>query len=118
MELQAANVGQGSDRVAHFKSNAPKLPIFQDQIDDLDAYINRFERYAEAQHWPREQWSTNLGALLSGKALDTYYQLHMNDANNNDALKEILLMRYQLTVDGFKQKFYNSKADYVESAAE
>ena len=32
-------------------ARAPKLPHFQEDKDDMDAYLERFERYAESQEW-------------------------------------------------------------------
>ncbi len=30
----------------------PKLPFFNVSRDDLDAYLERFERFATSQNWP------------------------------------------------------------------
>ena len=35
----------------------PKLPSFDEKIDDLDAYLYRFEGYATMQGWPKERWA-------------------------------------------------------------
>ena len=54
-ELRSSNlagvgdVEQSDDAAA---GRAPKLPTFQDGKDQMDAYLNRFERYAKAQQWP------------------------------------------------------------------
>lgn len=32
------------------------LPMFNDDKDDLDAYIQRFERYAISVGWDKETW--------------------------------------------------------------
>lgn len=95
-----------------------KLPHFQDGKDDFDAYIVRFERYAEARGWPKEQWATDLSTLLTGKALETYYRLSKEEATDYDKLKHALMKRYQLTEDGFRNKFYKSKAEVGETAVQ
>ena len=61
-------------------AKAPKLPVFNDTRDDLDAYSQRFERHATCQHWRWESWAIILSALLSGKALDVYSRLSLSDA--------------------------------------
>ena len=44
---------------------APKCH-FVDGKDNMDAYLERFERYATSQKWPTSTWAINLGALLQG----------------------------------------------------
>jgi len=34
----------------------PKVPPFEEGRDNMDWYIQRFERYAVAQKWNKEQW--------------------------------------------------------------
>lgn len=53
---------------------APKLPVFDDVHDEMDSFLLRFERYAEAQNLCEENWAINLIDLLRGKALDVYAQ--------------------------------------------
>ena len=96
----------------------PKLPVFNEDKDDLDAYLGRFEQYARVQKWPGTTWATNLSALLTGKALETYSRLHPDNVENYDALKEALLMRFQLTEDGFRERFYKSTAEDGETAGQ
>ena len=62
------------------KARAPKLPPFHDTRDDLDAYLQRFERYATSQTWKESEWATNLSTLLKGKALDVYSRLSFEDS--------------------------------------
>ena len=96
------------------KARAPKLPSFTEK-DDLDAYIERFERFATCQKWDRADWAVNLSALLTGKALEVYSRLSVDDAKDFQKLKEALLKRYQLTEEGFRHKFRESKAEEGES---
>eukprot|EP00105_Crassostrea_gigas_P036715 XP_019920863.1 PREDICTED: uncharacterized protein LOC105323550 isoform X1 [Crassostrea gigas] len=58
--------------------------------DDIDSYLRRFERYAEAQKWKPDTWAVNLSALLRGRALDVYALLPQEQALNYDALKTSL----------------------------
>ncbi len=63
------------------KARVPKLPFFTEK-DELDAYLERFERFARAVKWPEDTWAGNLSALLTGKALEVYSRLAADDAND------------------------------------
>jgi hypothetical protein len=109
--------GNGSGHHGSFAGRV-KIPAFQDGKDDFDAYIERFERYAEARGWPRDEWATDLSTLMTGKALETYYRLPREDSKDYDKVKEALLKRYQLTEEGFRNKFYKAKAEVGETAVQ
>jgi len=99
-------------------NSGPKLPFFDDSKDDIDSYLRRFERYAEMQGWPAADWALYLSALLKGKSLQCYSRLGEVDARDYNKLKAALLRRFDLTADGFRRKFYDSKRDREETAAE
>lgn len=100
------------------KAKPPKLPMFNDEKDDLDAYLQRFERYANIQSWKKEDWALNLSALLSGKALDVYSTLPASESKSYDVLKKALMKRYNLTEDGYRSKFRDSKPKINETASQ
>ena len=85
---------------------APRMPPFS-AGEDLDAYLLRFERFARAQAWPDSDYATNLSLCLTGEALEVYSRLSPEDSLNYDKLKEALLLRFQLTEEGFRKKFRN-----------
>jgi transposase InsO family protein len=106
------HIGQSSRSCAP----APRLPEFKEGTDDMDAYLQRFERYADAQDWKKKSWGVNLSALLQGKGVSTYNRLSPIDANNYDILKPELLKAYHLTEDGFREKLRSAKPEQNESA--
>ena len=116
LQLQATNGRQGSQEGSRAKT--PKLPSFVDGKDDLDSYLLRFERFAATSGWERTEWATCLSALLTGKALDVYSRLAEEDAVSYDALREALLRQYDLTEDGYRQKFRRAKPEGNESSAQ
>nr|XP_027212065.1 uncharacterized protein LOC113805282 [Penaeus vannamei] len=59
--------------------------------DDIDAYLQRFERFATSAGWPEDIWAISLASLLQGRALDIYHQLSQTDAGNYSELKSALL---------------------------
>ena len=89
-------------------AKAPRLPNFIDGKDDLDAYLLRFERFAQMRNWHRDDWAVNLSALLTGEALAVYTRMTAEEAMNYAKVKEALLKRYRLTEDGFRTKFRDS----------
>ncbi|XP_068755950.1 uncharacterized protein [Montipora capricornis] len=99
--LAAASAdGHPADRVDRAK--APKPPAFIDGKDDLDAYLQRFERFAATAKWEKTGWASKLSALLSGCALEVYSRLSEEAAQDNDRVKIALMKRYDLTEDGLK----------------
>ncbi|XP_037801937.1 uncharacterized protein LOC119596678 [Penaeus monodon] len=49
---------------ANTKVKYPKLPVFNDKCDNIDAYLQRFERFARNADWPEEVWAISLASLL------------------------------------------------------
>ena len=93
----------------------PKLPAFDDANDNIDAYIQRFERYATSQKWNRDNWGAHLSALLKGKALDVFARLPPEDALDFDELKAALYKRFDMNEDGFRKRFRSSKPEGSET---
>ncbi|KAJ8035594.1 hypothetical protein HOLleu_19322 [Holothuria leucospilota] len=117
--LKKENAGSADQRPRETSNRAkpPKLPCFTDK-DDLDAYLDRFERYAKAQKWIEGEWAINLASLLTGKALYTYSTLPVSEANEYKSLKLALLKRFNLTPNGYKTKFRTCKPDHNETASQ
>ncbi|XP_069139803.1 uncharacterized protein [Argopecten irradians] len=106
----SSSTGQGQQQ--DFRgARGPKLPSFEEGKDNIDAYIERFVRYASAQRWPQEQWGANLGALLKGRALDVFTRLSVEDSLNFDTLKKALLRRFEKTEEGFRKSFRSERPD-------
>ena len=63
------------------QARTPKLPTFNEDKDDLDAYLIRYEHYAKVQGWQESDWALNLSALLTGSALEVYSRLSLDDAS-------------------------------------
>ena len=95
---------------------SPKLPPFKEGNDNIDAYRLRFERFALVIGWPQEEWAIRLSSLLKGKSLETYCRLSQVDSENYDKVKHALLKRFELTQEGFRQKFRSCRPEVGESA--
>ncbi|KAK3791641.1 hypothetical protein RRG08_058023 [Elysia crispata] len=83
----------------------PELPAFAERKDDLDSWLLWFERFATTSGWPKESWDTSLSALLTGRALETFNRLSQTEATDYDRVKKVLQRRYNLTEDGYMQRF-------------
>ena len=119
-ELELARLGQGDNdteraEVREDRAKAPKLLSFVDGKDDLDAYLQRFERFATTAKWEKTGWASRPSALLSGRALEVYSRLSEEAAKNYDRVKLALMKRYDLTDDGYRRRFRASKPEVDES---
>ncbi|XP_046568632.1 uncharacterized protein LOC124277024 [Haliotis rubra] len=120
-EMKALDVSQG--RHSHIplpvgNRSKPKLTPFDERRDNIDSYLNRFERYATCNQWLEEEWANILSALLTGKALEVYSRSEFEAANDYQALKQALLRRFRLNDEGFRMKFRNSKIEADESCVQ
>ena len=86
----------------------PKIPIFNPNIDALDAYITRFESIASQAGWSDEQKFSAFSNLLAGDTLQILYNLPPEKKNYED-LKKALFVRYKYTEEGFREKFRDFK---------
>lgn len=118
----ASNVSEESlerERQSALKLSPSKLLVASDENkDDLDAYIRRFEGIALSQKWPEGQWATALSTCLTGEALSVYGRLTPEDAANYGKVKASLLERFRFTVDGFREKFRVGKPLDGETATQ
>ena len=116
LELEQTRQGPGAKAPSNEdRAKAPKLPSFVDGKDDLDAYLQRFERFATTAKWEKAGWATKLSALLSGRALDVYSRLSEEAASDYHKMKIALMKRYDLTEDGYRRKFRVSTPEADES---
>ena len=51
VKVHAAEIRK--DALVKHLAKGPKLSHFEDRKDDMDAYLNSFERFAESAGWPQ-----------------------------------------------------------------
>ena len=95
---QASNIP--TFRVSHL---LPKMTA----DDDPEMFLTRFERTAEKESWPKEQWAGLVAPLLAGEAQKAYFDLELEDAKNYDRLKVEILARFGVTLDVRAQRVHN-----------
>ncbi|XP_041368372.1 uncharacterized protein LOC121382814 [Gigantopelta aegis] len=110
----SGSLSKSSDNSGVHKAKL-NMHTFQDGKDDMDAYLTSFERMLTVQKSPTEEWAIHLGTLLTGRARDVYVRLSNDDAMDYDKLKTALLHRYDLTQDGFRQKFRTAEIEPGET---
>ena len=108
--------GQGNPSQTCTGTAKPKLPRFDEKHDDMDTFIERFERFAESQGWRSDEWAVFLSPLLTGKGLQVFSNMPSDEALQYDILKRALLKRYEMTEEGFRNKFRHTKPEQGETA--
>ncbi|XP_069140935.1 uncharacterized protein [Argopecten irradians] len=96
-------------------ARCPKLTPFDEDKDNMDSYLRRFERYATTQRWDKVHWATNLSVLLKGRALDVFSRLPVDQSLDYDALKAALLKRFEMTEEGFRKRFRTGRPETGET---
>lgn len=97
------------------KSFAPKLPVFKEDKDDIDAFLHRFETQAENLKWDKNLWPMYLASVLEGQALSVYHSVTASGPVPYEELKKELLQKFQCTSEGFRDKLRNVRPDTGES---
>ncbi|KAM9308293.1 uncharacterized protein PAF06_012480 [Gastrophryne carolinensis] len=75
------------------------------ETDDIESFLKVFERVAQANKWPEDQWVLHLAPFLTSKALQAYSQMRTEDAGNYQKVKAAILRRYNIHGETFRQKF-------------
>ena len=108
--------GEGeSENESVSRSAIPKIPPFDDANDDMDSYLQRFEKLAVFYKWKESDYAYLLGTLLRGRALDLYVKLSPEVANDYTRLKDSLLKEYVINADMYRKKFNSSVVGAGES---
>ena len=83
----------------------PKIPPFDDSVDEIDMYIERFEKIARFHGWGENNYVTLLGTLLRGKALKVYCNLSSDILSNYEEFKKALLKAFKVNSNVYRKRF-------------
>ena len=61
-EARAAGSADGGTAATTCKSPLPTLQNFEEGKDVMDAFLERFERFALRQKWPEDGWAVSLNS--------------------------------------------------------
>uniref|UniRef100_A0A6G5ACN5 Putative tick transposon n=1 Tax=Rhipicephalus microplus TaxID=6941 RepID=A0A6G5ACN5_RHIMP len=73
--------------------------------EDMAKYLVKFEHVCERNALERSLWAQNLLALLPGEVSDAITCLSREAFESYDEVKEVLLRRYKLSPEAFRQRF-------------
>ncbi|XP_075728818.1 uncharacterized protein LOC142770962 [Rhipicephalus microplus] len=73
--------------------------------EDMAKYLVKFEHVCERNALERSLWAQNLLALLPGEVSDAITCLSREAFESYDEVKEVLLRRYKLSPEAFRQSF-------------
>ena len=79
--------------------------------DDVEAYLEVFERTAQRESWPEEQWAHILSPFLTGPAQQASQDLSTEDASQYPALKQAILAYYGHNLAARAQRFHDWRFD-------
>ena len=104
------------EKMSQNSGNVEKLKVLpMEEDEDMDVFLQRFERVLHLQRVPEDQWCTRLGVLLRGKAAELFSRLPIEIVTDFNQLKKALMDQYQLTSESFRLKFRSMKKDNNES---
>ena len=95
LEIQLAEVGAAAQPVkpekVETKLPIPKLQKNDENLDSMDDYLQRFERFLTTLAVDKTQWSFKLASTLTRKGLTVYVGMSADKAVDYKLLKEGLL---------------------------
>ena len=68
--------------------------------------------------WNRRIWATQLCPLLTGKAVEVYNRLSPEEAMDYESFKVALLVRYDFTERGYREKFREARPERNKSSSQ
>ena len=95
----------------------PKLPPFDENKDEIDSFLFRFESHATSCGWAKDKWPLFASSLFRGSALSLFHSLSAKQNISWEDLKSELLRKFQCTEEGFRNKFRNVRPEANESFA-
>ena len=49
----------------NFTADVPTLPVFDDKQDNIDSYMDQFERFATVMKWKKSEWGNNTKLFIN-----------------------------------------------------
>ncbi|XP_055873654.1 uncharacterized protein LOC129924048 [Biomphalaria glabrata] len=98
-------------------NNSPNIPFepFDEKSESVEVYLTRFEEVARYYSLPKDRWCFRLAQCLRGKAYEAYTKLPSYQREDFEALKEALLVQFELTSDSYHKKFRGSRLERKET---
>ena len=94
-----------------------KLPFFKEG-EDIDKYLQYFEKMALTAKWEQKSWGARLAACLQGKAKEAVTNMDAESFTKYEEEKKTLLAFYRVDADTYRIKFRNLQRDKDETPAQ
>ncbi|CAN8002617.1 unnamed protein product, partial [Ixodes pacificus] len=107
--------GENQEVQANCRSPHKLIPPFNEKRDDLDAYLQRFERVASSQNWPLAKWALSLSLCLTAEAVTVVGRMTPEESLDYAKVKLSLLQRFRYTTEGYREKFRDGKPEEGET---
>ena len=75
--------------------------------DDVEAYLEQFERTAARERWPVADWGSIIAPFLTGESLQVCTDLALADARDYSKLKAAILASRGHSIPARAQRFHN-----------
>ncbi|GFS55906.1 uncharacterized protein TNCV_2924771 [Trichonephila clavipes] len=85
------------------------IPRFNSKEDEMGLYLTIFERQAKFLNIPGKSWTAYLIGSLPPDIAQLIAREDEDDAQNYEKVKEMLLKRFRVTGDRFRQYFSQQK---------
>uniref|UniRef100_A0A2C9LZU1 Uncharacterized protein n=1 Tax=Biomphalaria glabrata TaxID=6526 RepID=A0A2C9LZU1_BIOGL len=105
----AADQNSPNCQTPHFN-----LEPFDETKESIETFLERFQNVATNNQLPIGKWSFRVSQALRGKAYEVYAKLPSSSQNDYSALKNALLVQFDLTASSYHKKFRNSRLERRE----
>ncbi|XP_055893382.1 uncharacterized protein LOC129927634 [Biomphalaria glabrata] len=105
----AADQNSPNCQTPHFN-----LEPFDETKESIETFLERFQNVATNNQLPIGKWSFRVSQALRGKAYEVYAKLPSSSQNDYSALKNALLVQFDLTANSYHKKFRNSRLERRE----
>ncbi|XP_070212592.1 uncharacterized protein [Littorina saxatilis] len=87
------------------ESTKVTLPAFDENKEDIEAYLTKFERFAEELDWDQTTWARRVSTKLNVKATTLIGDMSKEDARDYQLVKKELLRGFRCTAESYREKF-------------
>nr|KAG5696908.1 hypothetical protein BaRGS_015872 [Batillaria attramentaria] len=92
-----------------------KLPAFDEENEDLDTFLGRFERVARLQKWPEDTWGARIGGQLVGRAAQVYLELTDEQVADFEQVRASLREAFQLNGEYYRRQLRSTRKQEKET---
>src|ERR1043165_9420846 len=110
-EDNAERIGQTSR--FNISSAVKFVPRFDDS--NLEHYLQAFEKAMELHQFPKDKWSALIHTKLTGKALQIFGELSLEQCKDYEVVKQALLIAYARVPEYYRKRFREMTKGHLET---